>query len=106
MDNNIEQAIAVIEARMAKALKSVNDSIDSRIATTVKTQIANSIEFNVNNHLKAIKNITVDNPLSVEQLTRLYNDVYQSLQDLKINANGYGFSVGVADPHKLFIRPI
>ena len=50
MENNIEQAIAVIEARMAKALKSVNDSIDGRIAMAVKTQIANSIEFNVNNH--------------------------------------------------------
>ncbi len=90
MENNIEQAIGAIEARMAKALKSVNDSLDSRIATTVKTEIANSIEFNVNNHLKAIQKITIDKPLSIEQLTRLYNDVYQSLQDLKINANGYG----------------
>lgn len=90
MDNNIEQAIAAIEARMAKSLKTISDSIDSRIATTVKTEIANSIEFQVNNHLKAIRNISVDKALSVDQLTRLYQDVYQALQDLKLNTNGYG----------------
>jgi hypothetical protein len=90
MNGNIEQAMAGIESRMAQALKSVNDSLDSRIATTVKNEIANSIEFQVNNHLKAIQNISVDKALSVDQLTRLYKDVYQALQDLKINTNGYG----------------
>ena len=87
--NNIEQAIT-LEAKMAKSLKTISDSIDSRIATTVKTEIANSIEFQVNNHLKAIQNISVDKALTVDQLTRLYQDVYQALQDLKLNTNGYG----------------
>lgn len=88
--DNIEMAIATLESRMAKSLKGINDSIDARISTSVKNQIANSIEFQVNNHLKAIKNISVDKPLTVEQLTRLYQDVYQALQDLKLNTNGYG----------------
>jgi hypothetical protein len=88
--DNIEMAIATLESRMAKSLKGINDSIDARIATSVKTQIANSIEFQVNNHLKAIQNISVDKALTVEQLTRLYQDVYQALQDLKLNTNGYG----------------
>jgi hypothetical protein len=88
--DNIEMAIGTLEARMAKSLKGINDSIDARIATSVKTQIANSIEFQVNNHLKAIQNISVDKALTVEQLTRLYQDVYQALQDLKLNTNGYG----------------
>jgi 2-hydroxy-3-keto-5-methylthiopentenyl-1-phosphate phosphatase len=88
--DNIEIAIATLESRMAKSLKGINDSIDARIATSVKAQIANSIEFQVNNHLKAIQNISVDKALSVEQLTRLYQDVYQALQDLKLNTNGYG----------------
>jgi len=83
-------AIGTLEARMAKSLKAINDSIDSRIATSVKTEIANNIEFQVNNHLKAIQNISVDKALTVEQLTRLYQDVYQALQDLKLNTNGYG----------------
>lgn len=83
-------AIATLEARIAKSLKGINDSIDARIATSVKTQIANSIEFQVNNHLKAIQNISVDKALTIEQLTRLYQDVYQALQDLKLNTNGYG----------------
>jgi hypothetical protein len=88
--DNIEMAIATLESRIAKSLKGINDSIDARIATSVKTQIANSIEFQVNNHLKAIQNISVDKALTVEQLTRLYQDVYQALQDLKLNTNGYG----------------
>jgi hypothetical protein len=88
--DNIEMAIATLESRMAKSLKGINDSIDARIATSVKTQIENSIEFQVNNHLKAIQNISVDKALTVEQLTRLYQDVYQALQDLKLNTNGYG----------------
>lgn len=88
--DNIEMAIATLESRMAKSLKGINDSIDARISTSVKAQIANSIEFQVNNHLKAIQKITVDKPLNVEQLTRLYQDVYQALQDLKLNTNGYG----------------
>jgi hypothetical protein len=88
--DNIEMAIGTLEARMAKSLKGINDSIDARIATSVKTQIANSIEFQVNNHLKAIQNISIDKALTVEQLTRLYQDVYQALQDLKLNTNGYG----------------
>ena len=88
--NNIEQAMGTLEAKMAKSLKTISDSIDSRIATTVKTEIANSIEFQVNNHLKAIQNISVDKALTVDQLTRLYQDVYQALQDLKLNTNGYG----------------
>jgi hypothetical protein len=88
--DNIEMAIGTLEARMAKSLKAINDSIDSRIATSVKTEIANNIEFQVNNHLKAIQNISVDKALTVEQLTRLYQDVYQALQDLKLNTNGYG----------------
>jgi hypothetical protein len=88
--DNIEMAIATLESRMAKSIKGINDSIDARIATSVKTQIANSIEFQVNNHLKAIQNISVDKALTVEQLTRLYQDVYQALQDLKLNTNGYG----------------
>lgn len=83
-------AIATLESRMAKSLKGINDSIDARIATSVKTQIANSLEFQVNNHLKAIQNISVDKALTVDQLTRLYQDVYQALQDLKLNTNGYG----------------
>ena len=58
--DNIEMAIATLESRMAKSLKGINDSIDARISTSVKNQIANSIEFQVNNHLKAIKNISVD----------------------------------------------
>jgi len=88
--DNIEIAIGTLEAKMAKSLKGINDSIDSRIATAVKNEIANSIEFQVNNHLKAIQNISVDKALTVEQLTRLYQDVYQALQDLKLNTNGYG----------------
>ena len=88
--DNIEMAMATLESRMAKSLKGINDSIDARIATSVKTQIANSIEFQVNNHLKAIQNISVDKALTVEQLTRLYQDIYQALQDLKLNTNGYG----------------
>ena len=40
--------------------------------------------------LSAIQNISVDKALTVEQLTRLYQDVYQALQDLKLNTNGYG----------------
>jgi len=88
--DNIEMAIGTLEARMAKSLKAINDSIDSRIATSVKTEIANNKEFQVNNHLKAIQNISVDKALTVEQLTRLYQDVYQALQDLKLNTNGYG----------------
>ena len=88
--DNIEIAIGTLEARMAKSLKGINDSIDSRIATAVKNEIANSIEFQVNNHLKAIQNISVDKALTVDQLTRLYQDVYQALQDLKLNTNGYG----------------
>lgn len=88
--DNIELAMGTLEAKMAKSLKSISDSIDSRIATTVKTEIANSIEFQVNNHLKAIQNISVDKALTVDQLTRLYQDVYQALQDLKLNTNGYG----------------
>jgi hypothetical protein len=88
--DNIEMAIATLEARIAKSLKGINDSIDSRISTTVKTEIANSIEFQVNNHLKAIQNISVDKALTLEQLTQLYQDVYQALQDLKLNTNGYG----------------
>lgn len=88
--DNIEMAIGTLEAKMAKSLKGINDSIDSRIATAVKNEIANSIEFQVNNHLKAIQNISVDKALTVEQLTRLYQDVYQALQDLKLNTNGYG----------------
>jgi len=88
--DNIEMAIGTLEARMAKSLKGINDSIDARIATSVKTQIVNSIEFQVNNHLKAIQNISIDKALTVEQLTRLYQDVYQALQDLKLNTNGYG----------------
>lgn len=88
--DNIEMAIGTLEARMAKSLKGINDSIDSRIATAVKNEIANNIEFQVNNHLKAIQNISVDKALTVEQLTRLYQDVYQALQDLKLNTNGYG----------------
>ena len=88
--DNIEMAIATLESRMAKSIKGINDSIDARIATSVKTQIANSIDFQVNNHLKAIQNISVNKALTVEQLTRLYQDVYQALQDLKLNTNGYG----------------
>jgi len=88
--DNIEMAIGTLEARMKKSLKDINNSIDARISTTVKTEIANSIEFQVNNHLKTIQNISVDKALTVEQLTRLYQDVYQALQDLKLNTNGYG----------------
>lgn len=94
MDNiemdNIEMAMGTLEAKMAKALKGISDSIDSRIATTVRNEIANSIEFQVNNYLKTIKNISLDKALTNEQLTQLYQDVYQALQDLKLNTNGYG----------------
>ena len=88
--DNIEMAVASLETKMAKALKGISDSIDARIATIVKTEIANNIEFQVNNHLKAIQKISVGKPLTTEQLTRLYQDVYQALQDLKLNTNGYG----------------
>ena len=88
--DNIEMAMGTLETKMAKALKGISDSIDARIATTVKNEIANSIEFHVNNHLQAIQKISVNKALTPDQLTRLYQDVYQALQDLKINTNGYG----------------
>ena len=88
--DNIEMAMGTLEAKMAKALKGISDSIDGRIVTIVKNEISNSIEFQVNNYLKTIKNISVDKALTNEQLTRLYQDVYQALQDLKLNTNGYG----------------
>lgn len=83
-------AVASLETKMAKALKGISDSIDARITNIVKTEIENNIEFQVNNHLKAIQKISVGKPLTTEQLTRLYQDVYQALQDLKLNTNGYG----------------
>lgn len=88
--DNIEMAVASLETKMAKALKGISDSIDARITNIVKTEIENNIEFQVNNHLKAIQKISVGKPLTTEQLTRLYQDVYQALQDLKLNTNGYG----------------
>lgn len=90
MSNDVQMALSQIENKVHKAINNINESIDSRISMAVKSEISNSIEYNVNNHLKAIEKISVEKPLSVEQLTRLYQDVYQALQDLKINTNGYG----------------
>jgi hypothetical protein len=86
---NIEMAMGILRSEMHKMLTDISKSIDSRIKTMVKSSMQESAQFHFDGKLRALEKLTTDKPLTNDQLTRLYNDIMGSLEDLKHNSNGY-----------------
>jgi len=88
-DTNTLQAINSFKVEVAEMFKSVNKSIDARINTVIEQVLAKSMDFHIQTKKKAIENITVDGPLSVDQLTQLYRQLMIDINDIKSNSTNY-----------------
>lgn len=86
----INQSLQEIKAEMNKSMRLLNESIDHRITNAVKNEVANNTQYHVDGKLKAIEKITSQKPLTLEQLSKLYTDIFSALEDLRKNTNGYG----------------
>ena len=86
---NTAVAINNLRSEVADMFKSVNKSIDSRINHVVDQVIRESLEFHTTTKKKAIEDITVKAPLSVDQLTQLYRQLYADMHDIKNNSTNY-----------------
>ncbi len=82
-------AMRILRSEMHKMLTDISKSIYSRIKTMVKSSMQESAQFHFDGKLRALEKLTTDKPLTNDQLTRLYNDIMGSLEDLKHNSNGY-----------------
>ena len=69
--------------------KSQNKSIDHRINTVIEQVLAKSMDFHIQTKKKAIEDITVQGPLSVDQLTQLYRQLMIDINDIKSNTTNY-----------------
>lgn len=88
-DPNTLQAINSLRSEVADMFKSQNKSIDHRINTVIEQVLAKSMDFHIQTKKKAIENITVDGPLSVDQLTQLYRQLMIDINDIKSNSTNY-----------------
>jgi len=88
-DPNTLQAINSLRSEVADMFKSQNKSIDHRINTVVEQVLHSSREFHIETKKKAIENITVQGPLSVDQLTQLYRQLMIDINDIKSNSSNY-----------------
>ena len=88
-DPNTLQAINSLRSEVADMFKSQNKSIDHRINTVVEQVLHSSREFHIETKKKAIENITVQGPLSVDQLTQLYRQLMIDINDIKSNSTNY-----------------
>lgn len=86
---NTAVAINNLRSEVADMFKSVNKSIDSRINHVVDQVINKSLEFHTTTKKKALEDITVKAPLSVEQLTQLYRQLYNDINEIKNNTTNY-----------------
>tara|TARA_Y100000588_G_C14239140_1_gene918603 strand:+ start:1070 stop:1660 length:591 start_codon:yes stop_codon:yes gene_type:complete len=88
-DPNTLQAISSLRSEVADMFKSQNKSIDHRINTVIEQVLAKSMDFHIQTKKKAIEDITVDGPLSVDQLTQLYRQLMIDINDIKSNTTNY-----------------
>ena len=88
-DTNTLQAINSFKVEVAEMFKSQNKSIDHRINTVIEQVLAKSMDFHIQTKKKAIEDITVDGPLSVDQLTQLYRQLMIDINDIKSNSTNY-----------------
>ena len=88
-DTNTHQAIASFKVEVAEMFKSQNKSIDHRINTVIEQVLAKSMDFHIQTKKKAIEDITVDGPLSVDQLTQLYRQLMIEINDIKSSSTNY-----------------
>ena len=88
-DPNTLQAISSLRSEVADMFKSQNKSIDHRINTVIEQVLAKSMDFHIQTKKKAIEDITVQGPLSVDQLTQLYRQLMIDINDIKSNTTNY-----------------
>jgi archaellum component FlaC len=88
-DPNTAVAINNFRAEVGDMFKSMNKSIDARINNVVEQVINKSLDFHTTTKKKAIEDITVNAPLSVDQLTQLYRQLFNDINDIKSNTTNY-----------------
>jgi uncharacterized protein YidB (DUF937 family) len=88
-DPNTAVAINNLRAEVGDMFKSMNKSIDARINNVVEQVINKSLDFHTTTKKKALEDITVSAPLSVDQLTQLYRQLFNDINDIKSNTTNY-----------------
>ena len=88
-DPNTAVAINNLRAEVGDMFKSMNKSIDARINNVVEQVINKSLDFHTTTKKKALEDITVNAPLSVDQLTQLYRQLFNDINDIKSNTTNY-----------------
>ena len=88
-DPNTAVAINNLRAEVGDMFKSMNKSIDARINNVVEQVINKSLDFHTTTKKKALEDITVNTPLSVDQLTQLYRQLFNDINDIKSNTTNY-----------------
>jgi hypothetical protein len=88
-DPNTAVAINNLRSEVGDMFKSVNKSIDARINNVVQQVLSKSLEFHTTTKKKALEDITVDTPLSVDQLTQLYRQLFNDINEIKSNTTNY-----------------
>ena len=88
-DPNAAVAINNLRSEVGDMFKSINKSIDGRINNVVEQVLNKSIDFHIATKKKALEDITVKAPLSVDQLTQLYRQLFNDINDIKNNTTNY-----------------
>lgn len=88
-DTNTLQAISSLRSEVGNMFNSMNKSIDGRISNVVQQLIDKSIDFHTSAKKKALEDITVKAPLSLDQLTQLYKQLFNDINDIKNNTTNY-----------------
>ena len=88
-DTNTLQAISSLRSEVGNMFNSMNKSIDGRISNVAQKLIEKSIDFHTSAKKKALEDITVKAPLSLDQLTQLYKQLFNDINDIKNNTTNY-----------------
>ena len=86
-DTNTLQAIHGLRTEVSEMFKGLNKSIDARINNVVQASLTNSIQFHTNTKQAALEKITLNKPLTVDQLTQLYRQLLTEVTDFKSTSN-------------------
>ena len=99
----ISLAINQLKGEMGGMLASIQKSIDSRIDMTVKKCVASTSEFAVKAHIDALQKLQASKtPLTNDQLTRRYNDLFTEINIIKQKTSDYHLHNSMSDLMKRF----
>ena len=103
IEQQLKTEMSMYKMDMAKQMSSLNNAIDSRIATCVKSEVSRSEKFYQSNFMQALeKQIDIKGELDSAQLSKLYKEIRQEIDNIKNQSHNFLLSQQLERQHEIF----